>query len=136
MELIFENEYFKLGHQTELLTVFLKWKSFQSISFDNYKLPFETSHKFQLCQTVDNLLVDSRMSGVVPPNYRIWLQEFAIPLAANQGLKRAAVVTVTNVFKRYYFNKIMNTTDKFGVPFKIYGTTEEAVAWIKTFYKK
>ncbi len=136
MNLIFENEYFKLGHEPELSIVLLKWKDFQSISFEDYKIPFEKALEFQKNVSVDNFLTDVRIQGVIAPGFRKWFQDYPLQASIEQGLKRTAIVSSANVFKKYYLNHIFNSSEKLGLPMKIFNTYEEALVWIKSFYKK
>jgi hypothetical protein len=53
-----------------------------------------------------------------------------VPMAINAGLKRAAVITSGNAFKRYYVNMILSSVAKFNIPFKIFGDEQEAVDFL------
>ncbi len=128
---LFENEFCKLGFHEENKVVFLRWKPFKTINFEDYKKPYLISLEYQKINEVFGILVDSKEQGVIPPAFRKWFQEFAVKEGIENGLKRAAVVSEANVFKRYYFNHILNSASKFGFEIKVYPTLDEALAWIK-----
>ena len=132
MNLIFENEYFKLGHEPELSIVLLKWKDFQSISFEDYKIPFEKALEFQKNVSVDNFLTDVRIQGVIAPGFRKWFQDYPLQASIEQGLKRTAIVSSANVFKKYYVNMILSSTNKFKLPIKAVSSQEEGLEWLKS----
>lgn len=77
----------------------------------------------------DNYLSDIRNQAVVGPEERKWFETVAVPEAVKRGLKRAAVVFDGNVFKKYYLNLILKTTNKFKLPLKFFNDPESAYVW-------
>lgn len=120
-----------LYEDIHLITV--TWKE-KSLSFSDYKHPFVVALNYQKDSKtpIFNYISDVRKQTVVSPQYRKWFQDTALPRAVNQGLKRGAVVTDANVFKRYYLNHIMNSTKHFGLPLKMFKQPENALKWFKS----
>ena len=56
-----------------------------------------------------------------------------MPEAAQAGLKRVVGVANVNVFKQYYINNVFNSAKKFGMPFKMFNTPEDAKKWFLEF---
>ena len=75
---------------------------------------------------------DVREQAVIAPEDRKWFEKEALPLAIGNGLKAAAVVFNGNVFKKYYLNLILQATNKFGLPLKLFRELEPAEEWLIT----
>lgn len=135
MEVFFENEYCKLGYHKDLSIIILKWKNFKTIEFDEFKKPYDIAIKYNENVHVDNYIVDALEQGVISPAYRKWFQDVALKEGVRQGLKRAVFISNANIFKRYYINNIMNSTKTVGLPLKVTTNMNDALAWIKSFYK-
>lgn len=131
---ILDNSYVKALYMPELKLVTVTWNG--QVSSENYRGTYTTVLDYQKnlgsSMAVENFMADIRNQGVVNPNDRKWFEEVAIARAISQGLKRTAVVTDANVFKKYYLNLILKATNKFGLPLKLFGTPEEAIEWFKS----
>jgi hypothetical protein len=79
---------------------------------------------------VSRFLSDTRDQGVVNPENRKWFEKEMVPAAMKAGLKRSAVITGANVFKRYYINMILSAVNKFNMPFKFFSDEESAVNFL------
>lgn len=132
MKIILDNKFVTVSFIEEVALVRIVWKNL-AVSFDTYKQVFTKALDFQESYHVVNFMSDIRKQKIMSPSFRKWFQDYAVPRAVKQGLKRGAVVFNGNVFKKYYLNHIMNTTKKFGLPFKFFNTQEEAINWMKTF---
>jgi len=75
-------------------------------------------------------LSDVREQGVISPEDRKWFEVEAVPKSINMGLKAAAVVFNGNVFKKYYLNLIIQATNKFKLPLKLFNDLEPAEEWL------
>lgn len=130
---ILETDYVKATYNPELRAITVTWDG--QISSENYRNTYTKVLDFQRDNDAptDNFMADLRKQGVVNPNDRKWFETEAMPRGINQGLKRAAVITDANVFKKYYLNLIIKALNKFGLPLKLFGTPEEAVTWFKSF---
>jgi len=133
MIVLADNKFVKITLNKELFLVSVTWKAY-AISLEDYQYAFSVALDFQESQEfpIYNFVSDLREQNVVPPHFRLWFQEIAIPRAVRQGLRRAAVVTDAGVFKRYYLNHVMNTTKKFGLPLKLFKAPESAYNWFKS----
>lgn len=132
METIFENEFAKITYEEDLKIVTITWKN-KKITFEDYKKPFTVALQFMATKPVDNYISDIREQGIISPEFRKWLQETAMPEAARVGLKRVVGVANVNIFKQYYINNVFQSAKKFGIPFKMFGTIEEAKKWFGSF---
>jgi hypothetical protein len=79
---------------------------------------------------ITRFLSDTRNQGIVNPENRKWFEREMVPAAIEAGLKRAAVITSGNAFKRYYINLILSTVNKFNMPFKIFSDEQEAINFL------
>ncbi len=75
---------------------------------------------------------DVREQTIISPEDRKWFETVALPAAIEQGLKAAAVVFNGNIFKKYYLNIILQATNKFGLPLKLFSETKLAEEWLLT----
>jgi len=132
MEILLENEFVKLTHEKEHKLLTITWTD-KKVSLEEYQRPFYMALEFLSKNQVDNYISDVRNSGIIPPDYRKWLQEIAMPEAAKAGMKRVVAVANVNVFKQYYINHVFQSAKKFGMPFKMFGTVDEAKKWFKGF---
>jgi hypothetical protein len=85
---------------------------------------------FAKTHTITRFLSDTREQGVVSPENRKWFEKEMVPAAIKAGLKRSAVITGSNVFKRYYINMILSAVNKFNMPFKIFSDEESAIKFL------
>lgn len=132
METISENDYARLTYEEDLRLLTITWFD-KKISFEEYQKPFEIAIDFITKNPVDNYISDIREQGIISPAFRKWLQETALPEAANAGLKRVVGVANVNIFKQYYINNVFQSAKKFGLPFKLFNTIEEAKNWFEKF---
>lgn len=132
MKTVFENEFASLTYEEDYKLLTITWTN-KKISFEEYRKPFEMAIDFMTENPVDNYISDIREQGIISPNYRKWLQETAFPEAAKAGLKRVVGVANVNIFKQYYINHVFQSAKKFGIPFKMFTTIEEAKEWFKKF---
>lgn len=105
------------------------WKG--KASSEEYQNAFNTLLDFQKKETITRYVSDIRNQSIISPDDRKWFETVAMPRAIEQGLKAAAVVFDGNAFKKYYINVILNATNKFGLPMKLFNTLEEAVFWLE-----
>jgi hypothetical protein len=134
METIFENDCAALIFEKELKLLTIKWKD-KKLTMSEYQQPFKIALDFMAKNRVENYISDIRDQGIIAPDFRKWLQEVAMPEAAKAGLKRVVGVANVNVFKQYYINNVFNSAKKFGMPFKMFNTPEEAKKWFLEFEK-
>lgn len=132
METVFESAYARLTYEEDLKLLTITWSNMK-VTFEEYQKPFNVALDFMSQKPVDSYISDIRNQGIISPDYRKWLQETAMPRAAKSGLKRVIGVANVNVFKQYYINHVFQSAKKFGIPFKMFNTIEEAKEWIKTF---
>jgi hypothetical protein len=135
MEILLDNEFAKLTYEAELKLLTITWTE-KKPSLNEYQRPFNMALEFLGKKPVDNYISDVRNSGVIPPDFRRWLQESAMPEAAKAGLKRVVAVANVNVFKQYYINNVFQSAKKFGMPFKMFKTIDEAKTWFSELDKK
>jgi len=134
METIFENEFAALTYEEDLKLLTITWKN-SKLTFEEYQRPFQIALAYMGKKPVDNYISDIRDQGIISPEYRKWLQEVAMPEAAKAGLKRVVGVANVNIFKQYYINNVFQSAKKFGIPFKMFNTIEEAKKWFSEFEK-
>lgn len=77
-------------------------------------------------------LSDVRDQGIISPDDRKWFENVALPKSIELGLKAAAVIFIGNVFKKYYLNVIIQATNKFNLPVKLFIDQESAEDWLIT----
>jgi hypothetical protein len=132
--IIFEADYADVIFHENDFVVEIKWKKVNKMSIEEYKnaLTLALDYQEKHSGKVKFYLSDIRDQGILSPDYRKWFQEEAVPQALKNGLLAGAVIFEGNVFKKYYLNNIMNTTKKFGLPFKFFGSKQEAIEWFKT----
>jgi hypothetical protein len=132
METILDNEYASLTYEEDLKVLTITWKN-KKLTLEEYQRPFSIALEFMKTRPVYNYISDIRDQGIISPEYRKWLQEVAMPEAAKGGLKRVVGVANVNVFKQYYINNVFQSAKKFGIPFKMFHTIEEARKWFSEF---
>lgn len=128
---IFKENYAQLSYYPELKMVKVVWNGIATA--EQYKLTIETALNFQKKESrpIENYLSNILKQGIVNPESRKWFEQDAMPRAAAQGLKRAGVVFDGNVFKKYYLNLILQATNKYKLPMRLFTTEEEAISWFK-----
>jgi hypothetical protein len=86
--------------------------------------------EFQRTTPAKYFISDVRNQPIISPEDRKWFEKEIIPKAIRQGLKKAAVVSSGSAFKNYYLNIILLTTNKFGLPLKLFSNYEDAEKWL------
>lgn len=131
--IILEEIYVKLSYFAERKMVQIVWNG--SPTKEEYQRVFTMALDFQKVVNVPvyNFLSDIRHQGLVSPENRKWFESYAIPRAAKQGLRRGAVVFDGSIFKKYYVNLILQSTNKFKLPFKFFKTMDDAYRWFDSF---
>ncbi|MFN0048512.1 MAG: hypothetical protein ACKVOU_05275 [Cytophagales bacterium] len=99
-------------------------------SFDEYKKPF--MHLLNLGKTkpVDCVMSDITNQGVISVNNRRWFESDMLPTAISLGLKRIAVVSSDNPFKKYYINMLFLSFRKFDLQMKAFSSQQSAKEWM------
>lgn len=98
---------------------------------DDYRKPFLALIDWaKKGYKVTRFLSDVRKQGVVSPDNRKWFEAEMVPAAMAHGLRRAAVQTDSNAFKRYYLNLILSAVNKFNMPFKIFSDESRAIEFL------
>jgi len=133
---IFDATYAKVTFDQDLKLVTITWDG--TVTTEQYRNVFITTLEYQALNNavIENFLSDIRNQGIVSPENRKWFEQVAIPRSIEQGLQRAGVVFVANVFKKYYLNLILSATNKFKLPLRFFNTVEEAETWFKSFDAK
>lgn len=126
---IFDKEFAEIYYSKETLIVKVIWKDYP-YSMENYQEVFLTCLDFQVNNKAIYFMTDTRNQSVVSPEKRKWFETEAMPRAVKQGLIKGCVLTDSNIFKKYYINNILDTTKKFGLPFKAFSSEEEATKWL------
>ena len=130
--IILDNNFAEIYYDSQLKLSVIIWKN-KTMTSLQYRDSFELMLKFSETNTVYNFLSDTIKQGVVSPEDRKWFQEYAIPEAKKTGLRRGAVVTSGSVFKTYYLNLILKSTNKFNIPLKLFKSQKDAIEWLKSF---
>lgn len=126
-----ETNYAAISVDTEKKIGKIKWTG--RCTSEEYRGAFEVLLEEQQKLGVFRFMSDIRDQAVISPEDRKWFETVAMPRAVDQGLKAAAVIFNGNVFKKYYINVIIQATNKFGLPVKVFTEVESGEAWLETF---
>ncbi|UII25964.1 hypothetical protein LVD15_22085 [Fulvivirga maritima] len=128
---VLEEKYVKVLYDENLKLGKIIWQEDKSLTTEQYQKPFQALLDWSNSgKTVALFLSDTRDQGVVSPENRKWFEYEMVPAAIKGGLKRAAVISSGNVFKRYYLNILLNAVNKFNLPFKIFADEESAIQFL------
>jgi len=130
---ILEENYAKAHYVPNRKLIQIVWNG--NLTTEQYQKAFIYALDFQEKSgvLVYNFISDTRKQGNVSPDNRKWFESYVIPRTVKQGLKRGAVVFDGSIFKKYYLNIILQSTNKFKLPFKLFNSFEEAFAWFDSF---
>ena len=126
-----ETHYATISADTEKNIGKIKWSG--GCTSQEYRGAFEVLLEEQLRLGIFRFMSNIREQAVISPEDRKWFETVAMPKAVEQGLKAAAVVFNGNVFKKYYINVILQATNKYGLPLKVFTEVEPAEEWLMTF---
>jgi hypothetical protein len=87
---------------------------------------FNTLLKHAETNKVIRFISNTLKQGVVPIESRKYFETVVTPKSVELGMKRTAVITDANVFRKYYLNILIKASAKFGNPVKLVGTEKEA----------
>ncbi len=128
-KVLLDEDYVKVWFEPEMSVGRITWK--RKPEKDEYMKGFTVLLEFAKTTKVENFLSDIRNQGVVSPDSRKWFEKEALPAGMKLGLQRAGVIIDGNIFKRYYINMIISSTNKFGLPLKVFSTEEDALNWFE-----
>jgi hypothetical protein len=131
--IILEENYVRVVYVPKYKLVKVVWNG--TVTSEQYQRAFTMALDFQEkgVAQVHNFLSDIRNQGIVNPENRKWFETYAIPRAIKQGLKRGAVIFDGNIFKKYYLNLILQSTNHYKLPFKFFSQEEDALNWFSSF---
>ncbi len=125
----FTKEYASIFYEKQKELIKIVWK--RQPEEEEYHDVFESAISYvRGGNTFSRFLSDTRRQGVMSPQYRKWFETEILPQAIEIGMKRAAVITDSNPFRRYYLNLLLSAVNKFNIPFKILGDEEKAVDFL------
>lgn len=127
---IFKKDYAHIIYEEDKQLGVITWNG--KSSSEEYQNAFSIMLEFQKTHDIFRYISDIRNQSVVSPLDRKWLENVAMPKAIKQGLKAVAVVFDGNIFKKYYLNVILATSNKYKLPLKIFTDMEQAERWIMT----
>ena len=133
METIFETDYAQIKFSDKGAYVLTRWLGKKNVSLEEFKEVFETTLNYQANNPgkVRFFISDMREQGIVPPEYRKWIQEVVLPRTVEYKLEQIAAIFSGNVFQKYYLNNILNSTKRFGVNIKFFSKEEDAISWVE-----
>lgn len=131
---ILDEPYAMLSYEPEIKTGKIIWKG--KLTSEQYRgtIMKLINYSKETGGSVEGYLSDIRNQSVISPEDRKWFEMEAVPAGRDLGLKRGGVIFDGNIFKKYYLNLILKTTNKFGIDLKFFSTVEDAEAWFKSFY--
>ena len=129
MKTVFSTEYVDIFHDEDLRMLKLIWKAFHNS--EQYRDTFMRAVDYASENKMENFLSDVRKQQVISPTDRKWFETVAMPGAAENGLKRAAIIFTGGVFKKYYLNHIFANSKKFKMTLKFFTTVKEAEDWFR-----
>jgi len=132
MRYLLDSETVTITYEPENKTVFVNWKGGQTAA--QYREALELVLAEIKKEAIDNYLSDNRLQAVVSPAERKWFEEYVMPTAQADGLKRGAVVIPADIFKQYYMNKIKEKSVSIQFELRLFGNMTDAKNWIKSFY--
>lgn len=127
IKIILDSKYAYVTYNPVLSIGKIEWKG--KVSTDDYQDAFIKLLEYVKGKNVKYYLADITKQSVVSPDNRKWFEEYVLPEAVKNGLKKAAVVFDGNIFKKYYLNMILKVTNKYNVPLKTFTKEEDAIEW-------
>ncbi|PLW99835.1 MAG: hypothetical protein C0594_16505 [Marinilabiliales bacterium] len=132
IDVILDTNYAHVSYKKDLKAGYVIWKG--KLTSEEYRNTILSLIDYSKNKSVvENYLSDIKDQAVISPNDRKWFETEAIPASKATGLKRGAVVFDGNVFKKYYLNLILKSTNKFGIDLKFFSSIEEAEDWFKSY---
>lgn len=111
--ILLNTNYAEVYVETDIRLGVIIWKS--NCNEDEYKKAFLTLLDFHKKENLPYYLSDIQNQGIVNPQNRKWFENYALPMAAQNGLKKAAVITNSHPFKRYYINMLLKVVKRTSV---------------------
>ncbi len=128
IKVIMDEKWGKTTYDESLSLVKIEWTL--ECNSQHYRSSYLKIIEFQRTTPAKFFISDVRNQPVISPENRKWFEKDIIPKAIQQGLKKAAVISSGNAFKNYYLNIILSTTNKFGLPLKLFSNEEDALNWL------
>ena len=126
-----ETPYATISVDTEKKIGKIRWLG--RCTSEEYRSAFFVLLEQQQKLGIYRFMSDIREQAVISPEDRKWFESVAMPQAVEQGLKAAAVIFNGNVFKKYYINVILQATNKFGLPVKVFTEVGPGEDWLMTY---
>ncbi len=127
-ELIAEYECSKVYYNPELKLAKIIWDG--SPGTLEYKKPFQKLLNHAETHKIENFLSDITKQGIISIENRKWFERQAVPEAKAAGLKRTAIVTSDNPFKKHYISMLLIVVNTFNMPVRVFNNQEKAEKWL------
>ncbi len=127
-QVIAEFKYAKLYYNAEMKLAKIVWNGTPDTL--EYKMPFKTLLKHAETHPIDNFLSDITHQGIISIENRKWFENQVVPEAKAAGLKRSAIVTSDNPFKRHYISMVLLVVNTFNMPVKVFSNHAQAEKWL------
>lgn len=127
-ETVIDNHYVRAFYNPEAQLVGIEWKG--PCTKEEYKELFDRLLDNARKNPTQLFYTDVRKQGVIAIESRKHFENYVTPESIKLGLRKTAVVTDSNVFKRYYLNLLIKASNKFGNPVKLCSSPEEALDFL------
>jgi len=124
----FEGEHAKILYHEDQRLVEVTWKDAYSNEAD-YRLILTKALVAIKQYDAENWLSDVRQKKVFLDEERKWLENFIIPNACTNGIKKVAFVLNKNIFQQYKNDEKKRTFDHKEVALRIFDETSNAITW-------
>lgn len=133
IEVFFESHYAQCSYIPEHETVMVVWTGRQTSQEYKNAILECIDYQKNAKKTIVNFVSDIRKQSIVDPESRKWFENVALPNAVTQGLKRGAVISDYNAFRKYHFDMIYRVAGVYKLPLRHFGNLEDALQWFASF---
>lgn len=130
-QVFFENESAQLYYDANINNTVIIWK--KNVTTEQYRTAFEAVLSTIKKYNTPGWIADLRNQGIIASEDQQWFMNNVLRTASESGLVRIAAIGFHDPIRKDYYNRMIETTKKFGIELRVFTEMPDAVNWMGTF---
>ncbi len=127
-QVFFENDAAQLYYDALINNTVIIWK--KNVTSIEYRHAFEKVLQTIKKYNTPGWIADLRNQGVISAEDQKWFISNVLKTAAQNGLIRIAAIGFNDPIRKDYYNRMIATTEQFGITLQVFETLEQGIQWM------
>jgi hypothetical protein len=133
-QVFFENDSAQLYYDALINNTVIIWK--KNVTSAEYRQAFETVLQTIKKYNTPGWIADLRNQGVITSEDQKWFIANVLKSAAANGLTRIAAIGFNDPIRKEYYERMIATTQSFGINLSVFETIEDGINWMKALHEE